>query len=124
MPLDFRVLVDLGCLCAVDKQRARELASASGDVDTFELGWLQFKTLAHYHYLPEKSYRTVYFYHHKVGNKSLLGLFVPTSKKASVFVVDTVRSNQMPNLGALYNSERSAYLSKGGTEGKVRESVF
>ena len=56
----------------------------------------------------------------KVGNKSLLGLFVPTSKKASVFVVDTVRSNQMPNLGALYNSERSAYLSKGGTEGKVR----
>ena len=125
VPLDFRVLVDLGCLCAVDKQRARELAKASAaDVDTFELGWMQFKTLAHYHYLPERSFRTVYFYHHKVGNKALLGLFVPTSKKASVFVVDTVRSNQMPNLNAMYGSERSAYINKGGTEGKVPEGDY
>ena len=124
VPLDFRVLVDLGCLCAVDKQRARELARASADVDTFELGWMQFKTLAQYHYLPERSFRTIYFYHHKVGNKALLGLFVPTAKKASVFVVDTVRSNQMPNLNAMYNSERGAYASKGGTEGKVPEGDY
>ena len=124
VPLDFRVLVDLGCLCAVDKQRARELARASADVDTFELGWMQFKTLAHYHYLPERSFRTIYFYHHKVGNKALLGLFVPTAKKGSVFVVDTVRSNQMPNLNAMYNSERGAYINKGGTEGKVPEGDY
>jgi DNA polymerase epsilon subunit 1 len=108
----------------MDKQKARELAKSGGDVDTFELGWLQFKTLAHYHYLPEKSYRTIYFYHHKVGSKSILGFFVPTSKKASVFVVDTVRSNQMPNLNNMYNSERAAYISKGGTEGSVPEGDY
>ncbi len=124
MPLEFRALVDLGCLCAVDKEKARDLARSGGDVDTFELGWLQFKTLAHYHYLPEKAYRTIYFYHHKVGNKSLLGLFVPTTKKGSIFVVDTVRSNQMPNLVNLYNSERTAYIKKGGTEGSVPEGDY
>ena len=59
-----------------------------------------------------------------MGNKALLGLFVPTAKKASVFVVDTVRSNQMPNLNAMYGSERSAYINKGGTEGKVPEGDY
>ena len=50
---DSRALVDLGCLCMVDKAKARELAASGGDIDTFDLSWLQFKTLAHYHYLPE-----------------------------------------------------------------------
>ena len=53
IPLEFRALVDLGCLCTVDKAKARELAASGGDIDTFDLSWLQFKTLAHYHYLPE-----------------------------------------------------------------------
>ena len=49
VPLEFRALVDLGCLRAVGRRcNARDL----GETDTFELGWLQFKTLAHHHYLP------------------------------------------------------------------------
>ena len=112
MPLDFRALVDLGCLCVVDKAKARELASGNTtDLDTFELEWLQFKTLAHYHYLPEKGLKKIYFYHHKVGHKALFGLFVPGWKKADVFVVDTVRSNQMPALKTLYNNERNSALN-------------
>ncbi|XP_023347648.1 DNA polymerase epsilon catalytic subunit A, partial [Eurytemora carolleeae] len=33
-------------------------------------------------------------------------------KKASVFVVDTVQSNQLPGMTGMYNSERAAYISK------------
>ena len=38
----------------------------------------------------------------------MFGIFFPMSKKASVFVVDTVRTNQMPNMNALYNAEHNA----------------
>ena len=38
----------------------------------------------------------------------MFGLFFPASKKAAVFAVDTVRTNQMPNLNALYNAEYNA----------------
>ena len=37
----------------------------------------------------------------------MFGLFFPGAKKASVFVVDTVRTNQMPNMMALYNAEHN-----------------
>ena len=40
------------------------------------------------------------------------GLMIPSQKKGTVFVLDTVRSNQLPGLSNLYNSERSAYLAK------------
>ena len=42
----------------------------------------------------------------------MLGLFIPAGKKASIFVVDTVRSNQMPNLNNLYNNERASYIQR------------
>lgn len=35
----------------------------------------------------------------------MYAVFQPVSKKASVFVIDTVRTNQMPNMNALYNAE-------------------
>ena len=37
----------------------------------------------------------------------MYGLFIPLSKKGTIFVVDTVRSDQMPNLNALFNAERN-----------------
>ena len=113
IPLEFRALVDLGCLVMVEKSKARELASEPNP-DTFELGWLQFKTLAHYHYMAPNAYKTIYFYHHRVGHKHLFGMFIPAGKRASVFIVDTVRSNQMPNLNNLYNNERTSYIQKQG----------
>lgn len=38
----------------------------------------------------------------------LYGLFFPMAKKGTIFVVDTVRSDQMPNLNAMFNAERNA----------------
>ena len=41
------------------------------------------------------------------GQKQMFGLFMPAAKKAAIFVVDTVRTNQMPNMTALYNAEHN-----------------
>ena len=46
----------------------------------------------------------------------MFGLFLPTSKKAMVFAVDTVRSNQMPNLNTMYANEHKLALER--IEGK------
>ena len=42
------------------------------------------------------------------GNKAMFGLFFSTTKKAAVFASDTVRTNQMPNLTTMYQTERLA----------------
>jgi len=42
------------------------------------------------------------------GQKQMYGLFFPASKKAAVYVVDTVRTNQMPNMTNLYSTEYAA----------------
>ena len=42
------------------------------------------------------------------GQKQMFGLFMPMTQKAAIFVVDTVRTNQMPNMTALYNAEHNS----------------
>ena len=37
----------------------------------------------------------------------MYGLFFPASKKASIYVVDTVRTNQMPNMTNLFSAEHA-----------------
>jgi DNA polymerase epsilon subunit 1 len=61
------MLVEVGCLCTVDKVRAKSLAASGDSVDTFEIDWLHFKTLTNYHYMPPSSLKNIYFYHHKVN---------------------------------------------------------
>ena len=110
MPLAFRAVVNLGCLAGVERAKAGQLRGQ--DVDTFELSWLQFKTLASYQYLEPDSYKYVYLYHHRTATKSMWGFIVPAQKKGTIFVVDTVRSNQLPGLTTLYNNERASYLAR------------
>lgn len=40
--------------------------------------------------LSSGSVRHMYLYHHSQGHKALFGLFIPSQRKASVFVLDTV----------------------------------
>ncbi|KAK2845413.1 hypothetical protein Q7C36_010267 [Tachysurus vachellii] len=114
VPLLFRALVQLGCLCMVNKQVVRALAGR--EADTFELEHLDMRSLAQFSYLEPGSVRHIYLYHHSQGHKALFGLFIPSQRKASVFVLDTVRSNQMPNLSTLYGAERTALLEKTSEE--------
>ena len=99
LPLEFRAVVSLGCLAGVERGKARQLQGQ--DTDTFQLSWLQFKTLASYHYLEPGSYKYLYLYHHRQGSKALWGLLLPGQKKCTVWVQDTVRSNQLPSLAPL-----------------------
>ncbi|XP_032807748.1 DNA polymerase epsilon catalytic subunit A [Petromyzon marinus] len=114
VPLMFRALVQLGCVCTVSRESARQQGAL--DVDTFQLEQLEMRSLAQYSYLEPGTIRHMYLYHCSQGSKALLGLFIPTQRKASVFVVDTVRSNQMPNLGVVFTAERAALLASLGEE--------
>ncbi|XP_071480194.1 DNA polymerase epsilon catalytic subunit A-like [Diadema antillarum] len=111
VPLEFRALMKLGCICTVNRQYAKYLLG--GDMETFDLSQLEFKTLAQFQYLPVGSLRRIYFYHNVVGSKCMMGLFFSTSPKATVIAVDTVRTNQMPNLNSMYQNERQAKAERG-----------
>ncbi|KAH0625488.1 hypothetical protein JD844_015027, partial [Phrynosoma platyrhinos] len=114
VPLLLRALIRLGCICMVNKHLVRHLTGR--EAETFDLEHLEMRSLAQFSYLEPGSIRHIYLYHHSQGNKALFGLFIPSQRKASVFVLDTVRSNQMPNLTNMYSAERSAMVEKVGQE--------
>uniref|UniRef100_A0A674ICE5 DNA polymerase epsilon catalytic subunit n=1 Tax=Terrapene triunguis TaxID=2587831 RepID=A0A674ICE5_9SAUR len=124
VPLLLRALIHLGCVCMVSRQLVRHLTGR--EAETFALEHLEMRSLAQFSYLEPGSIRHIYLYHNSQGSKALFGLFVPSQRKASVFVTVlqtslstencSVRSNQMPNLANLYSSERSAMLEKVGEE--------
>nr|CAD7454366.1 unnamed protein product [Timema tahoe] len=120
--LEFRALLRLGCVCAVERSAARRLTTAS-NTDTFMLDQLQFRSLAHSPYLHRQADGThtvkhVYLYHNRApaGHRAMFGLFLAPSKRALIFVLDTVRTNQMPNMVSLYNAERTNKISRGKSE--------
>ncbi|GFN92310.1 DNA polymerase epsilon catalytic subunit a [Plakobranchus ocellatus] len=86
------------------------------ELDTFDVDNLNFRSIAQFPYLPDNSMKQLYLYHHKCGNKSIIGLFNPMAKTAHVFVFDTAIGDQMPSLGPLYNAERNNKLSQGTEE--------
>jgi DNA polymerase epsilon subunit 1 len=116
VPLLFRALVKLGCVCCVSRQDARMLAGR--ETDTFDINQLDFKTLAECsHYLEEGSIKHIYLYHSCCDQRAVLGIFIPHLKKASIFVVAGARTNQMPNMNNLYQAERVAKLQRCEQEG-------
>ncbi|XP_014281923.1 DNA polymerase epsilon catalytic subunit 1 [Halyomorpha halys] len=123
VPLLFRALLKLGCVCSVDKNESRRLAAALTENNTFMLQHLTFRTVAHQPYLPsgETNLKQIYLYHHKAptGSRGFLVLFLSPVKKAVVIVLDTVKTNQMPNLSSLYKNERSTRISNGEERDKL-----
>nr|XP_031835870.1 DNA polymerase epsilon catalytic subunit 1 [Nomia melanderi]XP_031835871.1 DNA polymerase epsilon catalytic subunit 1 [Nomia melanderi]XP_031835872.1 DNA polymerase epsilon catalytic subunit 1 [Nomia melanderi] len=118
-PLEFRAVVQLGCVCAVDPKAARNMVDGA---DTFTLEQLEFKTIAAQPYLKDvHAINYVFLYHHWSSNhqRAIWALFLNASKRAHIFVLDSVSSNQMPNLNALYGQERSTVVSMHG-EDKVK----
>lgn len=111
-------MVQLGCVCLVDTSLVQ------GETDTFELEQLKFKTVAQFKYLEEGSLHHVYFYHHRTGNKAMFGVFFNHNKKANIFVLDTVRSNQMPNVRNLFNAERNAKIESGADQSDLPGADF
>ncbi|KAK9873901.1 hypothetical protein WA026_002253 [Henosepilachna vigintioctopunctata] len=96
----FRVLSQIGAVCKLQKR--------CPILDTYELKHLEMSNISKNSYLPKGSLKHIYFYHHKHATKKqhMFGLFITPLKKALILVVDTVRTNLMPNMNNLYQAER------------------
>ncbi|XP_026299077.1 DNA polymerase epsilon catalytic subunit A [Apis mellifera] len=116
MSLEFRAILQLGCICTVDPKAARTMADGA---DTFSLDQLEFKSIAVQPYLQNlHEINYVFLYHHWSSNhqRALWGLFLNASKRAHIFVLDSVSSNQMPNMNTLYTQERDIVISMNGAD--------
>nr|XP_003707004.1 PREDICTED: DNA polymerase epsilon catalytic subunit A [Megachile rotundata] len=119
MSLEFRAILQLGCICTVDSKAARNMADGA---DTFNLEQLEFKSIAIQPYLQNiHEINYIFLYHHWSSNhqRALWGLFLNASKRVHVFILDTVSSNQMPNMNTLYAQERNTAISMDG-EDKIK----
>lgn len=107
MTLEFRAILQLGCVCAVDRKVTTSIADGA---DTFELEQLTFKSVGYQPYLQEASaLKYIFLYHHWSSNhqRAIWGLFLAPSKRCHVFVLNSAKTNQMPNMGSLYVTERN-----------------
>lgn len=116
MTLEFRALIQLGCSCAVQRSEARKIAAlpAGAQRDTFSLNQLEQKSQIHQPYLKDGgNLRKIFLYHHTIpsGKKSIWGLFLSPIGKAIIIVHDTVRTNQVPSMRNLYQTERQALVT-------------
>uniref|UniRef100_A0A182SCP7 DNA polymerase epsilon catalytic subunit n=1 Tax=Anopheles maculatus TaxID=74869 RepID=A0A182SCP7_9DIPT len=127
MTLEFRALMELGCVCAVQRSEARALAAlATKDLDSFNIQQLEMRPITATSYLKSSTnggvnMRKIFVYQHvsPTGRREMWGLFSPANKKALVIVLDTVRTNQLPTVRSLYTSERIALLT-GGDENQEK----
>lgn len=118
MTLEFRALMQLGCSCAVQRSEARKIAAlpAGGHPDTFSLSQLEQKSQIHQPYLKNGgNLRKIFLYQHTIpsGKKSIWGLFLTPIGKAIIIVNATVRTNQVPSMRNLYQTERQALVTEG-----------
>ncbi|XP_023169776.2 DNA polymerase epsilon catalytic subunit A [Drosophila hydei] len=115
MTLEFRALMDMGCICGVQREEARRLALLSTrELESFSIEQLEQRPQSHIRYLQHANtkLRKIYLYQHNIptAKKEMWALFLLPSKKAFVFALDTVRANQMPNMKQLYTAERLALI--------------
>lgn len=116
MSLEFRTLMELGCVCAVQRSEARSLISQSiTNIESFTIQQLEIKSLGLQSYLHnfENKLNKIYLYQHssQTGKREMWGLFLGPIKKAIIIVLDTVRTNQMPTMKNLYLTERTALVN-------------
>lgn len=113
--LEFRALMDLGCLCAVQQSHVKTLLSKGNtNVNSFSLQQLEFKSGSYYPYLPaDRNFlKKIFIYHHSmsVGKREIWGIFLTELSKTIIIVLDTVRSDQMPPLKQLYKAECKTFI--------------
>lgn len=113
--LMFRAILNLGCVCTVDHRSFSYKNYREND--HFTLDQLIFQSIGKQPYLSKKNgcnIKHLYFYHHKAttGTREMYALFINPSKKALIIVVDSVRTNLMPNMNTLYAAERIVKLEQ------------
>ena len=108
IPLMFRTLIELGCVCKVNRSSLLSVKES----DKFALDQLEFLTVQRQPYLDKNviNFNHIYFYHHSssTSKRQFFGLFLTPIDEAVVIVIDTVKTNLMPNMNNLYASERES----------------
>lgn len=107
MTLEFRAILQLGCVCTVDQNLDSKIAEGA---DTFNLEQLTFKSVGYQPYLEQTgALKYIFLYHHWSSNhqRAIWGLFLAPSKRCHVFVLNSAKTSQMPNMGSLYVTERN-----------------
>ncbi|KOB69708.1 DNA polymerase, partial [Operophtera brumata] len=80
----------------------QELIQVGSNTDTFSLSQLVFKSVAHQPYLQKQDgiapIKHIFLYQHSALNssRSMWSLILGPTKKAYIFVLDTVKTNQFP----------------------------
>lgn len=113
--LIFRAILNLGCICSVDHRSFSYKNYKENDI--FSIDQVVFQSVGKQPYLSKKSgctLKNLYLYHHKAANgpREMYALFITPSRKALIIVVDSVRTNLMPNMNNLYNAERIVKLEQ------------
>ncbi|XP_025837463.1 DNA polymerase epsilon catalytic subunit A [Agrilus planipennis] len=112
VPLLFRSLVFVGCVCKVLPD------SKNASMDTFNLDKLEMTSISKQPYLEDGCIKHIFLYQHRLNNKSrqMFGLFLTPLNKSIIIVVDSVRTNLMPHMNNLYQAERKAKIERKGKE--------
>jgi DNA polymerase epsilon subunit 1 len=106
VPLMFRVLINLGCQCGPKKETKKT------DFDSYALRELEIKNETTY-LSNTSALKVLYIFAHFSMSKLMVGFFVPASACAHVFVLDSVRANNMPNLSNMFNAEHEKRVKIG-----------
>ncbi|KAJ3080643.1 DNA polymerase epsilon catalytic subunit, partial [Quaeritorhiza haematococci] len=123
LPLLVRALVQLGCMCSVDKTAWRRSERR------FDEGFL----LSHLNhdekqdrlqYLKDVNFHYLYLYHAHANQRHVFGLFSSAEQKVKLVVVDPVRNRSaIPDLGRLYQEQKNAMDVDGtGANGGIAPS--
>lgn len=116
MSLEFRALMDLGCLCSVNREDVRRfIRLGTKEMDTFSLEQLEFRTASQssiYLQNSQTAMKKIFIYQHNIptAKKEIWGVFMPLTRKGLIIALDSVRTNQMPNVKNMYTSEHIALM--------------
>ena len=109
VPLDFRLLTSLGCICSLRKEHYRTNILSN----LYQFDELEFLSLSEQNYLPSGTLQCIYLYIHQDYGKLFIGLFIPNSCRVFLGLLDSIRENHMPNLNKLLKNECEKRLQRG-----------
>jgi DNA polymerase epsilon subunit 1 len=109
VPLDFRLLLTLGCICSLRKEQYRTNILSN----LYQFDELEFLSLSEQTYLQPGTLQCIYLYIHQDNGKMFIGLFIPNYCRVFIGILDSIRENHMPNLNKLLKNECEKRLQKG-----------
>lgn len=129
MSLELRALIQLGCVCSVQRMVAKQICAnkrneaATTLPNSFSIEQLEPRSQSHQAYLKGDgvALERLFLYQHSSGSgkQELWGLFIPAINRAVIVFYDTVRTNQMPPIRTFYNNERTAFMNAQNERAKV-----